>query len=112
MPMSNHGHCSESDVQSIFGAHIYTGLASERQGHVPQVPGSLFLETDTKILYAWDGAVWQVVTGGGGGGIPSSTVESETAFGIAAAPGIATTYSRGDHTHGSPVNPIPDHVGS
>lgn len=40
--------------------------------------------------------------GGGGGGVPSSTVVSETAYGQASTAGAATTYSRGDHTHGSP----------
>lgn len=40
--------------------------------------------------------------GGGGGGTPSGTVVSETGYGQAVAPGVAVTYSRGDHTHGSP----------
>lgn len=38
----------------------------------------------------------------GGGGTPSGTVTSATTYGIAAAAGSATPYSRGDHTHGSP----------
>lgn len=36
-------------------------------------------------------------------GVPSGTVVSETGYGQAAAPGSATAYSRGDHTHGSPA---------
>lgn len=43
-------------------------------------------------------------TGGGGGGTPSGTVVSETAFGQAASAGAATDYSRGDHTHGTPAD--------
>lgn len=35
--------------------------------------------------------------------VPSNTVVSETTAGLAAAAGVATTYSRGDHTHGSPA---------
>ena len=41
-------------------------------------------------------------TGGGGGGIPSSTVVTETGYGQSSTAGAASTYSRGDHTHGSP----------
>lgn len=40
--------------------------------------------------------------GGGGGGVPSSTVVTETGYGQASMAGVAATYSRGDHTHGSP----------
>jgi hypothetical protein len=38
-----------------------------------------------------------------GGSVPSGTVVSGTTFGQAAAAGAATTYSRGDHTHGTPA---------
>jgi len=40
----------------------------------------------------------------------SATVVSETTFGQASAPGAASPYSRGDHTHGTPADPIPAHV--
>lgn len=53
---------------------------------------------------AGTGVSWQPGGGGGGGGgTPSSTVTSETSYGQAAAAGAATTYSRGDHTHGTPA---------
>jgi len=39
----------------------------------------------------------------GGGGTPSDTVVSETSYGQSTAAGTETTYSRGDHTHGTPV---------
>lgn len=48
--------------------------------------------------------------GGGGGGTPSGTVVTETGFGQASTAGSATAYSRGDHTHGTPVNPVTAHV--
>jgi len=41
--------------------------------------------------------------GGGGGGTPSGTVVSETSYGQTATAGVATAYSRGDHSHGSPA---------
>lgn len=44
-------------------------------------------------------ANWQ--TSSGGGGTPSNTVVAETSYGQASSAGSATTYSRGDHTHGS-----------
>lgn len=43
--------------------------------------------------------------GGGGGGTPSNTVVSETTFGQAANAGNAATFSRGNHTHGTPPTP-------
>ena len=54
-------------------------------------------------------AVTVTVTGGSGGGTPSPTVESEATFGISPAAGTDAEYSRGDHTHGSPTNPVPAH---
>lgn len=48
-------------------------------------------------------ATWQTPAGGGGGGgTPADTVTAETAFGQSASAGVAGTFSRGDHTHGSP----------
>ena len=43
--------------------------------------------------------------GGGGGGTPSNTVVTETSFGQASTAGALTTFSRGDHTHGTPASP-------
>ena len=37
----------------------------------------------------------------GGGGTPSDSVEDETSYGITPDAGVATEYSRGDHTHGT-----------
>lgn len=44
-----------------------------------------------------------------GGGTPSDTVTGETSFGQSSNAGALTTYSRGDHTHGTPANPVPGH---
>lgn len=40
---------------------------------------------------------------GAGTGVASDTVFAETTAGQAADAGVATTYSRGDHTHGTPA---------
>lgn len=43
-------------------------------------------------------------TVGGGGAIsPSGSVVTETSFGQASSPGVAASFSRGDHTHGTPA---------
>ena len=44
-----------------------------------------------------------------GGAAASDTVESETNFGLSADAGAEVLYSRADHTHGSPANPITAH---
>lgn len=36
---------------------------------------------------------------------PSGTVTAETGYGQASSPGVSSTYSRGDHTHGTPAAP-------
>lgn len=40
---------------------------------------------------------------GGGGGTASGTVVTETTYGQASTAGASSTYSRGDHTHGTPA---------
>jgi hypothetical protein len=37
---------------------------------------------------------------------PSDSVESETTFGITPSAGVSDDYSRRDHTHGTPDNPV------
>lgn len=44
-----------------------------------------------------------------GSGTPSNSVTGETAFGNSSNAGAATSYSRGDHTHGTPTNPVTGH---
>lgn len=47
-----------------------------------------------------------------GNGTPSSTVADGTAFGESSAAGVASAYSRGDHSHGTPAMPRLDQAGS
>jgi hypothetical protein len=46
---------------------------------------------------------------GAGGGTPGDTVVTEQSFGQAPSAGVASPYSRRDHTHGTPGDPIPAH---
>lgn len=50
--------------------------------------------------------------GGGEGPAPASTVVSETAYGASSSAGNAVTYSRGNHTHGTPALPTAADVGA
>lgn len=50
--------------------------------------------------------------GGGGSGTPSNTVVSETGYSQASTAGVATAYSRGDHTHGTQALPTPVAIGA
>jgi hypothetical protein len=50
-----------------------------------------------------DGSICFSTPTGGSAGTPSDTVVSETSPGQSPAAGTATTYSRGDHTHGTPA---------
>ncbi|WNI19186.1 hypothetical protein [Actinacidiphila sp. ITFR-21] len=43
--------------------------------------------------------------GGGGGPSPSGTVAAGMSFGASSTAGTASTYSRGDHAHGTPAAP-------
>ena len=38
-----------------------------------------------------------------GAGVPATTVQGETSYGISSAVGTATSYAREDHTHGTPA---------
>lgn len=70
----------------------------------------------TGDLFTWDATadgtpadpkgVWTAPVAGPS---PAGTVTSETAFGQASNAGAAATYSRGDHTHGTPTNPVTGH---
>ena len=62
-----------------------------------------FLKKNTNTNYdcAWDDA---------GGGTATDTVASETSFGVSANAGVASAYARGDHTHGTPTDPITAHA--
>ena len=43
--------------------------------------------------------------------VGSDTVTAETTFGVATNPGTSGEFARGDHTHGTPENPVSGHTG-
>lgn len=76
-------------------------LSLTKRGGVPATgtPQGNFLKDD---------GTWAVA----GGGTPSSTVTVGSVFGLTTNTGSSGDYSRGDHQHGTPVNPITDHESS
>ena len=92
-------------------ARIWYGTENQLLELKPLEPIAFACATDTNVWYKWNGASWDSLSGTGGGGAPpGSTVVSETGFGQSAAAGTATPYSRTDHTHGTPTDPVPAHV--
>ena len=90
----------------------------ERLGHGGG-SGSFFGLTDVDSAKMEEGVTYSFkkvgstivpIVASGGGGVPSDTVEPETAFGQTSDAGTATEYARGDHTHGTPTDPVPAHV--
>lgn len=78
-------------------------------------PGRARLELDTAtdaVSIRKADSTTIALTGGGGGGTPASTVVSETTYGQTSAVGVATTYARGDHSHGTPALPTPAAIGA
>lgn len=57
--------------------------------------GRLFFATDQQIMYFDTGSAWLQVSNFG-------AVTAQTTYGASSGSGSATTYSRSDHTHGTP----------
>lgn len=57
--------------------------------------GRLFYATDQALLYFDDGSTWTQISGFG-------SVTAQTTYGAASGNGSSNSYSRTDHTHGTP----------
>ncbi len=90
------------------GPAYMVGTLSE-QPSAGLVAGDHYFATDTGALYVATGPTTWVQLAASSVS-PSSTVAGETTFGISAAAGVAPAYSRGDHTHGTPADPVPTHA--
>jgi hypothetical protein len=95
------GDPSKLDAGGYIKGDVVAANASGVLTPVPVGPDTDVLTADS---VAAEGVDWQA-GGGGGGGTPSNTVVTETTFGQASTAGVATAYSRGDHTHGTPATP-------
>jgi len=78
-------------------------------GTVFRIDDSLYDEFNAWATGLIPGLTWTVTDELAAAGTPSSTVVAETSFGISQAAGTTNSFSRGDHTHGSPTNPVTAH---
>jgi hypothetical protein len=76
---------NESEV--IFGLYAAIPAAG--------VEGRLFFATDQDLLYFDNGATWEQISAFG-------SVSAQTTYGASSGNGTAVSYSRSDHTHGTP----------
>jgi len=97
-------------MHNIFGRSFWIGSEAERSAFEPTLIGTRFYTEDTDSLYIWDAGWVLIGPSGGGGGTPSGTVVSEISYGQSPTAGIAATFQRGDHTHGTPPLPTIDHA--
>jgi hypothetical protein len=74
-------------------AQVSNGLFANRPAAGEE--GRLFYATDQAILYFDDGTNWTQINGFG-------SVTAQTTYGGTSGNGSALTYSRSDHTHGTP----------
>jgi hypothetical protein len=78
---------TQANAQVTYGTFAARPVASEA--------GRLYYATDQALLYFDDGTTWTQVSGFG-------SVTTQTTYGASSGNGSANTYSRSDHTHGTP----------
>lgn len=74
-------------------SEILYGLFSNRPA--AGTAGRLYFATDTALLYLDDGATWSQISAFG-------SVTAQTSYGASSGNGSSNSYSRADHTHGTP----------
>lgn len=87
------------------GDHAHRGVTSLATGGSQPIYGAAVLTPGANIsLTQSSGSIAiSATSSGSGGGTPSNTVVSETAYGNSSTAGVSSEYSRGDHTHGTPA---------
>ena len=74
-----------------------------KDGDDTKLVGVVDLAEGNNVTITRQGNKLVIASSGGAGGTPSDTVVAATGFGQGAAPGLASTFARGDHTHGTPA---------
>lgn len=77
--------------QSTIAADTYANRPAASSGNA----GTLFFATDYQILYYSNGSAWSQISAFG-------SVTAQTTYGATSGNGSANSYSRSDHTHGTP----------
>jgi hypothetical protein len=80
-------------VSVLNESEVISGLFANRPA--AGTAGRLYFATDQQILYFDDGTTWAQVSNFG-------SVTAQTTYGASSGNGSANTYSRSDHTHGTP----------
>ena len=80
-------------VSVLNESEVISGTFAARP--VAGVAGRLFFATDQQIMYFDNGTTWAQVSDFG-------SVTAQTTYGATSGNGSANTYSRSDHTHGTP----------
>lgn len=82
-------------INVVQQAEILYNTFSNRPSAASGNTGALFFATDQNLLYFSNGSAWSQVSAFG-------NATSTTSYGDTASNGSANTYSRSDHTHGTP----------
>lgn len=82
-------------INVVQQAEILYDTYSNRPAAASGNTGALFFATDQNLLYFSNGSAWSQVSAFG-------NATSTTSYGDTANNGSANTYSRSDHTHGTP----------
>ena len=82
-------------INVVQQAEILYDTFSNRPAAGAGNTGALFFATDQNLLYFSNGTAWSQVSAFG-------NATSTTAYGDTASNGTSNTYSRSDHTHGTP----------
>ena len=107
---SSHTHAQADVTNLATDLAAKAPLASPALTGTPTAPTATGGTNTTQV--ATTAFVQDAIAGVSGGGTPASSVVSETSPGQSAAVGVATTYARGDHTHGTPALPTPASIGA
>jgi hypothetical protein len=82
-------------INVVQQAEILYNTFSNRPAAASGNTGALFFATDQNLLYFSNGSAWSQVSAFG-------NATAATSYGDTAVNGSANTYSRSDHTHGTP----------
>lgn len=82
-------------VNVVQQAEILYGTFANRPAAGAGNTGALYFATDQNLLYFSNGTAWSQISAFG-------NATSTTSYGDTASNGSANTYSRSDHTHGTP----------
>lgn len=101
-------HVADASAHTL-GGDVTGAVSNTRVARIQNVPVDTTAPAQDQVL-AFRAGQWRPTALPAGSQVnPSSTVTTQVAFGQAGNAGSSAAYSRGDHTHGTPPDPIPAH---